>query len=205
MFGYSDRINHALAFTAKHLGAAPPGTAERACLVHPANIAIILTRYTCDHVTVEAGILHHVLEESHPSERPALERKIGDKFGSIVLTVAKEAVEPKFDRFGCERPWQASKRDYLAQLINAGPRAVDICVADEIHRCGSTIAALRRLGVEYLSTVSDAGSSQAIWWYRSLLELLTARQEWPNRAMLDEIRALSTDLVRSLRRHEEDV
>ncbi len=205
MFGYSDRINHALAFAAKYRGAAPTTGSDMGLVAQSANLAIILTRYSCDHVTIEAGILHHVLEESHPGHCPMLERKIGEKFGSVVLAVAKEAAEPKYDRFGQERPWQVYKRDHLAQLAAAEPRAVDICVADEIHRCGSTLAALRRLGVEYLRTVSRAGSDQAIWWYCSLVEILEARSEWSRRNMLGELRTLSTELVRSLRHNEEDL
>jgi len=204
MLGYSDRINHALSFAAKHRGLATPGF-DPGAIAQPANLAIILTRYGCDHVTVEAGILHHVLEECHPNQQPTMERKIGDKFGTIVLGVARQAAEPKYDRYGEERPWQVYKRDHLSQLATAEPRAVDICVADEIHRCGSVLAALRRLGVEYLRTVSSAGSDQAIWWYCSLLEVLEARPEWTRREMLDELRSLSTDLVRSLRHNEEDL
>ena len=58
--GYSDRINHALAFAAKHhdqrvrRGTRPP------YLTHPANVAIILTRYGRDDQTVVSGILHDV-------------------------------------------------------------------------------------------------------------------------------------------------
>ena len=87
----------------------------------------------------------------------------------------------------------------------AEPRALDVIAADEIHRCGSMIAATRRLGVEYLRTVSQASSEQILWWYRSMLEVLTARGDWPQRAMLDEIRALSADLVRSLQQREEEL
>jgi (p)ppGpp synthase/HD superfamily hydrolase len=205
MLGYSDRINHALAFAAKHRGGAASGSSDMASIAQPANLAIILTRYGCDHVTVEAGILHHVLEECHPEQRPTMEHKIGNKFGPVVLAVAREAAEPKYDRFGRERPWQVYKRDHLAQLAAAEPRAVDICVADEIHRCGSVLAALRRLGVEYLRTVSRAGSDQAIWWYCSLLEVLEARTEWTRREMLGELRILSADLIRGLRDNEEDL
>lgn len=205
MFGYSDRINHALAFAAKYRGAAPPAGSDMGAVAQSANLAIILTRYSCDHVTIEAGILHHALEECHPNDRAMLERKIGDKFGSVVLAVASAAAEPKYDRHGRELPWQVCKRDHLAQLATIDPRALDICVADEIHRCGSTLAALRRLGVEYLRTVSRASSEQAIWWYCSLLEILDARAEWTRRTMLGELRLLSTDLVRSLRHNEEDL
>ena len=91
----------------------------------------------------------------------------------MVLAIARDALEPKFDRRGAERPWQSCKQEYLTLLALAEPRALDIIVADELHACGSTITALRRLGFEYLRTVSRAGSDQTIWWYRSMLEVLT--------------------------------
>lgn len=205
MHGYSDRINHAFAFAAKYHGAVAPSWAGMDYLAHPANVAVILARYGCDQITMVAGILHHVLEDAVPDRSAGLERKIADKFGPVVLAIAKDAVEPKFDRRGRERAWQSCKQEYLSQLAIAEPRALDICVADEIHACGSTMTALRRLGVEYLRTVSRAGSSQTIWWYRSMLEILTARSDWPQREMISELRLMSADLVRSLRQREVDL
>jgi hypothetical protein len=146
-----------------------------------------------------------VLEETAPQDRPPLERKISEKFGPVALAVARDALEPKFDRRGKERGWQACKQEYLTQLAVAEPRALDICVADEIHACGATVTALRRLGVEYLRTVSRAGSEQTIWWYRSMLEILASRADWPQRDMMSELRSMSADLVRSLRQREEDL
>ncbi|MBA3520904.1 MAG: bifunctional (p)ppGpp synthetase/guanosine-3',5'-bis(diphosphate) 3'-pyrophosphohydrolase [Gemmatimonadales bacterium] len=202
MHGYSDRINHAFAFAAKYHGAVAPAGSGMDYLAHPANVAIVLARYGCEQVTIVAGIVHHVLEESPPDDWPTLEHKISDKFGPVTLAVAKDAVEPKYDRRGGERPWQACRQDYLALLAAAEPRALDICVADEIHGCGSTATALRRLGVEYLRAVSRAGSEQTIWWYRSMLEILERRPDWPRKDMLSELRVMSADLVRSLRRSE---
>jgi len=203
MLGYSDRINHAFAFAAKYHGAMAPPGAGMDYVAHPANVAIILARYGCEQATIVAGILHHVLEETAPEHRPVLEQKISDKFGPVVLAVARDAVEPKLDRRGMERSWQSCKQEYLTLLALAEPRALDIIVADELHACGSTITALRRLGFEYLRTVSRAGSDQTIWWYRSMLEILDSRSEWPRREMLSELRVLSTDLVRSLRSSED--
>ena len=205
MHGYSDRINHALAFAAKYYGAVAPAGSGMDYLAHPANVAIILARYGCEQVTIVGGLLHHVLEEAGPARRPALERKIADKFGPVALAIALDAVEPKYDRRGGERPWQSCKQEYLGQLAAAEPRALDICVADELHACGSTITALRRLGVEYLRTLSRAGSEQTVWWYRSLLEVLESRADWPRREMLSELRVMSTDLVRGLRLSEEEL
>ncbi len=204
MHGYSDRINHAFAFAAKYYGAGAPAGAGIDYLVQPANVAVILTGYGCEPVTVVAGIVHHVLEESPPSRWEMLEEKIASKFGPVVLAIAKDALEPKFDRNGRERLWQSCKQEYLSRLATAEPRALDVCVAHEIHRCGSTAAALRRLGAEYVRTVSRAGSEQTVWWYRSLLEALTARSDWPRQDMIAEFRRMSAELVRCLHHNEED-
>jgi (p)ppGpp synthase/HD superfamily hydrolase len=205
MHGYSDRINHALAFAAKYYGAVAPAGSGMDYLAHPANVAIILARYDCEQVTIVAGILHHVLEETAAHKRAVLEQKITNKFGAVTLAIARDAIEPKYDHRGNERPWQSCKSEYLTQLATAEPRALDICVADEIHACGSTMTAIRRLGVEYVRTISRAGSEQTVWWYRSLLEVLDARPDWPRREMLSEFRIMSADLVRSLRHTEEEV
>ena len=205
MLGYSDRINHAFAFAAKYHGAVAPPGAGMDYVAHPANVAVILARYGCEQATIVAGILHHVLEETTAEHRAVLEQKISDKFGPVVLAIARDAVEPKLDRRGAERSWQSCKQEYLTLLAMAEPRALDIIVADELHACGSTITALRRLGLEYLRTVSRAGSDQTIWWYRSMLEILDSRSEWLRREMLSELRVLSTDLVRSLRSSEDEL
>jgi len=202
MHGYSDRLHHAFSFAAKYYAPRAPRSGASEFIAHPGNLAVILARYGADLATVEAGVLHLVLEEGSES-RAALEAKIGHKFGPVVLAIARDATEPRYDERGTERPWRAAKLDYLAHLTTAEPRALDICVADEIHASGVTHTALRRLGAEYVRTVSSASSSQMIWWYRSLLEVLEGRPDWPRTLMLDELRMLSTDLVRALRAHED--
>jgi (p)ppGpp synthase/HD superfamily hydrolase len=203
MHAYSDRINHAFAFAAKHHRG--PGSASPGSLGHPANVAVILARYACDQPTLVAGILHHVLEDARPDRREMLEHKVFENFGPVVLAIATDASEPKYPRRGEERPWRACKHDFLAHLAVAEPRALDIITADEIHRCGSTIAALRRLGAEYLGAFSQATSEETIWWYRSMTEVLASRPDWPQRAMLEEIRILAAELVRSLQQSEDEL
>ena len=203
MHGYSDRVSHAFAFSAKYYGSRPPATSPMVYLAHPANVAVILARYGADETTVVAGILHHALEEANAVQRASLGRKIADKFGSVVLAVAMDALEPRYDSRGGERPWRSCKLEFLTHLAEAEPRALDICVADEMQWCGNTATSLRRLGSEYCRTVSRATSEQTIWWYRSMLEVLEARREWPGQPMLAELRRMSAQLVRSLRQSEE--
>jgi len=85
--GYSDVINHALAFSAKHHDRQVRKGTKLPYLTHPANVAIILTRYGRDNDTVVAGILHDVIEDCVRDgyTRDMLEQRIGDKFGAKVL------------------------------------------------------------------------------------------------------------------------
>ena len=63
MHGYSDRINHAFAYAAKHHDRQVRKGTRLPYLTHPANVAVILTRYGQDEETVLAGILHDVIED----------------------------------------------------------------------------------------------------------------------------------------------
>ena len=63
--GYSDAINHAFAFAAKHHDRqVRKGMKLLPYFTQPANIAVILTRYDRDERTVVAGILHDVVQDS---------------------------------------------------------------------------------------------------------------------------------------------
>ena len=61
--GYSDAINHAFAFAAKHHDRQVRKGTKLPYLTQPANVAVILTRYECDEDTVVAGILHDVVQD----------------------------------------------------------------------------------------------------------------------------------------------
>src|SRR5258705_6450280 len=58
--GYSDVINHAFAFAAKHHDRQVRKGTKLPYLTHPANVAVILTRYGCDNDTVVAGNFPHL-------------------------------------------------------------------------------------------------------------------------------------------------
>src|SRR5690606_40912245 len=60
--GYSDPINHAFAFAAKHHDSElRKGLRATPYFTQPANVALILTRYGRDDITVLAGILHDLI------------------------------------------------------------------------------------------------------------------------------------------------
>lgn len=195
MHGYSDRINHAFTYLAKHY---VPRVATRAplpFLATPSNVALILARHGADETTVVAGILHHLLEVAAPAEQHDVAHRIGERFGSVVLGVASDATCGRYDALGDPLEWRVRKREVLSRLVTMEPRAIDIRCADEIHECGSAIATVQRLGPEYLETHGLGAGREVVAWYDDISNALGRRLDWPSHPMREELNALSGRLA----------
>lgn len=198
MSGYSDDINHAFAFAMKYRAPYAPAEGAMTYLAHPANVAVILARHGADEVTIVAGILHHVLEITPRQFHHAVCLKIEDKFGVSVLALARAAFEPPEDERSNPMPWIHRKRALLNQLLAMPPRAIDICCADEIHQCGTSLAIVERLGGEYLALNNLPATVAELCCYDDILAALERRTDWHTRAMRNELHALRTRLETAL-------
>lgn len=144
--GYSDRINHALAFAAKHHDQQVRKGTRLPYLTHPANVAIILTRYGRDDETVVSGVLHDVIEDCvrESYTRAMLVQRIGDKFGHDVLDTVLSVTLRRVDDDGVELSHDDRHDDYIERLAGASDRARWVCAADKLHNASSILADLRR-------------------------------------------------------------
>jgi hypothetical protein len=194
--GYSDPIDHAFAFVAKHhpdsTGFGPTTTNQSA------NLAVTLARYGCDEPTIVAGVLLSLLDACPIARRSGLEAKVNEKFGPAVFVSLRDATEPRYDPEGRRRGWRTSKQEFLVNLLDADPRALDVVTADAIHWCGSSLTIVRRLGPEYLPIESGVALGDIVWWHGSLAELLAIRSDWRRRDMLEQLRATSAAVARSI-------
>ncbi|HEV7594354.1 MAG TPA: HD domain-containing protein [Gemmatimonadaceae bacterium] len=173
--GYSDVINHALAFAAKHHDRQVRKGTKLPYLTHPANVAIILTRYGRDNDTVVAGILHDVVEDCVRDgyTREMLEQRIGDKFGAKVLDAVFAITYRKNDDDGVELSGDDRKADYLERLATASEEARWVCAADKIHNASSIVADLRRtVDRETVWNRFGGGRSGTASWYRQVYDRL---------------------------------
>jgi (p)ppGpp synthase/HD superfamily hydrolase len=176
MTGYSDRINHALAFAAKHHDKQVRKGTQLPYITHSANVAIILTRYGCDEETVIAGILHDVIEDCVRDgwTREMLEDRIGEKFGSAVLETVLSVTERKYDEDGNEFDKDEKKADYLQRLADASDQARWVCAADKVHNGSTILADLRRTIDPHTVWARFAvGREGTIRWYRAVYSRLT--------------------------------
>ncbi len=169
--GYSDRVNHALAFAAKHHDQQVRKGTRLPYLTHPANVAIILTRYGCGESTVVAGILHDVIEDCITKDytRDMLEQRIASKFGADVLDIVLAVTHRKHDDDGEEFSPEEGKQDYLDRLEHANEEARWVCAADKLHNANSILSDLKRtIQPDSVWARFKAGKKGTVDWYRSV-------------------------------------
>lgn len=177
MTGYSDRINHALAFAAKHHDQQVRRGMRAPYLTQPANVAIILTRYGQDESIVIAGILHDVVDDWSRDgySREVLQQRLSEKFGAGVLTTLVSVTQRRADDEGVELTPDERRDDLLARLAAATPAARWVCAADKLHGAASLVADVRRT-VDPASVWSrlSGGRDTAVRWYRRVHDRLVA-------------------------------
>ena len=191
--GYSDAINHAFAFAAKHHDRQVRKGTKLPYLTQPANVAVILTHYERDEDTVVAGILHDVVQDCIRDgfTREMLEQRIGEKFGANVLSMVTGVTQRRVDDDGVELSTEERKSDYLERLATASEPALWVCAADKVHNANSILSDLRRT-VDPNSVWSrlSGGRAGTVKWYRDVLDRLT--EVGFNAPIVDELRTAVT-------------
>lgn len=173
--GYSDRINHALAYATKHHDQQVRRGTRSPYLTRHANVAVILARYGADEDTVVAGILHNVVGDGLRGgmSREALAGRVGEKFGVGALDLAFAVTERRVDEDGIEMSSDERREDLLERLQAAPDRARWVVAADALHEAGTLLAELRR--TDFPETVwARTPRAQGVEWLRRAYDRLTA-------------------------------
>jgi hypothetical protein len=173
--GYSDRVNHALAFAAKHHDQQVRRGTRAPYATHPANVAIILTRYQRDDISIVAGILFQVVEDNvlQGYSRETLSQRVGAKFGEPALDLAVSVVERRVDDDGIELSPDERRDDALARLAEASDAARWVSTAHVLHEAGTLLADLRRtIDPGTVWTRFSGGPQETVRGYRRTVDRL---------------------------------
>jgi (p)ppGpp synthase/HD superfamily hydrolase len=175
--GYSDRINHALAFAAKHHDQEVRKGTRLPYFTAPANAAVILTRYGQDDETVVAAILHETVEDylRDGLSEDAVRYRLEDKFGADVLSTALGAVRRRVDDDGVELSHEEQKLDHLDRLVSASERSRWVLAAHQVHEGSTLLTDLRRTAFpETVWRRFAEGREAKVRWYRQVTDRLEA-------------------------------
>jgi hypothetical protein len=196
--GYSDRINHALAYATKHHDQQVRRGTRSPYLTRHANVAVILSRYGGDEDTVVAGILHDVVGDGMRGgmSRESLVGRVGEKFGGDALDLALAISERRADEDGIELSAAERREDLLRRLADAPERARWVVAADALHEAGTLLAELRR--TEFPESVWGRGPrDQGLEWLRRVFERLS--EIGFTAPIMTELRAFMEELERHWR------
>lgn len=175
--GYSDRINHALAFAAKHHDRQVHKGTRQPYGTHAANVAVILSRYDRDDETVIAGILQDVVADcvNDRYTPEMLDQRIGQKFGADVLESVLAVTLHRADEDGIDLSHDERRQDLLERLAGASERARWVFAADALHAVGATLANLRRtIDPDSVWSQLPLGKDGTARWYRAMCDRLRA-------------------------------
>jgi (p)ppGpp synthase/HD superfamily hydrolase len=100
--------------------------------VHPLHVALIVARWGCDDETIQAALLHDVVEDC-----PAwnAERMLAE-FGPEVTSVVLELTEEK------GLSWEERKEHAIASIPELSERACAVKAADKLHNLFTLAGAL---------------------------------------------------------------
>jgi (p)ppGpp synthase/HD superfamily hydrolase len=172
---YSDAINHAFAFAAKHHDRQVRKGTKLPYLTQPANVAVILARYDQDASTIVAGILHDVVQDCVRDgfTRDMLEQRIGEKFGEDVLATVLAVTPRRVDDDGIDMSAEEKKTDFIERLASASESARWVCAADKLHNVNTLLSDLERtLDPESVWSRAAGGRAVTVKWSRDVHDRL---------------------------------
>jgi len=137
-------------------------------IVHPLHVATMLARAGADEETIQAGVLHDVVEDC---EGWTLER-LEDEFGPRVREIVAHLTEDK------SKTWPERKQAAVEHVPGMSDEARLVKAADKLHNLSSLLADLRAAGdPRDVWQNFNAPPPQTIAMARALVEALERHME----------------------------
>lgn len=159
-------------------------------IIHPFGVMVLAGNVTDDDDVLIACLLHDVLEDvdSGIYDESTMRQDFGDRVVNIVLDVTKDE---------SIKDWRKRGEAYLDHLEHeASDEAVIVCASDKIHNLMSILADLDVQGDELWEVFTTKSSSDQLWWYESILEVITRRGV--DKGLSDKLAELVTELRNKL-------
>ncbi|MBR2521375.1 MAG: bifunctional (p)ppGpp synthetase/guanosine-3',5'-bis(diphosphate) 3'-pyrophosphohydrolase [Oscillospiraceae bacterium] len=156
-------------------------------IIHPMEVAVIVSNITVDPEVLAAAVLHDVVEDTS-AEIEDVERM----FGSRVAAMVAAETEDKMKDRDSSQTWMERKTRALEYLENTADKNVQIiALADKLSNMRSLSRMFRQDPENFLEGFNQKDSRKVKWFYLRALEALSSFRD------TDEWKELS-DLVREV-------
>ena len=140
--------------------------AETPYILHPLEVAAIISGITSDEETMAAGVLHDTVEDTDTSPE-----EIRERFGSRVAELVACETEDKMDDLPAEDTWIERKQSTLYILQNTNDRNVKIMwLADKLSNIRSLYRSYLENGDDVWQYFHQKNPKMHEWYYNKVAE-----------------------------------
>lgn len=137
-------------------------------ILHPIEVAQILSTMTDDQEVITAGILHDIVEDTDGTITE-IEKRFGKRVAELVTAESEEAY-PSEDR---RATWKRRKENSLRVLQSNKDLGVRMLwLADKLANLRSLASVYSERGEEMWSELNQSDPEEHRWYYRSVAEAL---------------------------------
>ena len=144
-----------------HKGQLRKNEPDKAMIIHPISVAILLEEYGCDEFVIAAGYLHDVVEDTDYTLED-----IKIEFGEDISTLVKGASEP--DK---TLSWKKRKEHTIKEVEDLPLRNKLIVCADKINNLEDLMLVIQKTGKRDFSKFNSSDADQC-WYYTSIYQSL---------------------------------
>ena len=137
-------------------------------ILHPLEVAQILSTMTDDEDIITAGILHDIVEDTDGT-LPEIEKRFGERVAKLVAS----ETELKYPEKDPKETWKQRKEDSLLMLRNNQDIGVKMLwLADKLANIRSLAGAYSAKGEKIWETLNQKDPERQHWYYQSIGEIL---------------------------------
>lgn len=134
-------------------------------IVHPFEVAMIVSDYTSDEDIISSAFLHDVLEDTQGYSYDQMAEEFGKRVADIVESLTDEPLP--------DLSWNEKHQKYLDNLKKCSDEAVLICLADKFAN------------VSYEPLKTDR-----VWYYQGVISIAEERPLTKNTKLLRDFKEL---------------
>jgi (p)ppGpp synthase/HD superfamily hydrolase len=134
-------------------------------IIHPVEVALIVSEISADENTLCAALLHDVLEDTTGYSIENLTSDFGSKTADIVSSLT-DTPHP-------ELSWDEKHHLYLEELAKAQDESVLICLADK-----------------YSNVSVGPANPDRVWYYKGVIKIAETRQITKDSQLLSDFKKL---------------
>lgn len=135
-------------------------------IVHPFEVAMVVSDYTKDEDIISSAFLHDVLEDTQGYSYEKMVEDFGSRVADIVRSLTDEPLPE-------DLTWDEKHQKYLENLKNSSDEAVLVCLADK-----------------FANVSHDQLNLDRVWYYQGVINIAQERQLTKNTKLLDEFKGI---------------